>query len=102
MKVRIYQPSKSAMQSGRAKTGKWLLEYETVSRREPEPLIGWVSSEDTLNQVRLSFATAEEAAEFARGKGWDYVVQPPHERKVRPRNYTDNFRYVPPADDTVP
>lgn len=98
MKVRIYKPSKSVMQSGRSKVANWVLEYETTSRREPEPLIGWVSSEDTLNQVRLSFATAEEAVAFAEEKGWDYTVQSMQARKVTPRNYGDNFHYIPPAD----
>lgn len=95
MEVRIYQPSKNAMQSGRAKTEKWVLEYELETRRDPEPLMGWVSSGDTNSQVRLSFASAEEAVKFAQGKGWGYVVQPSHARRVVPRNYVDNFRYVP-------
>lgn len=86
------------MQSGRAKTGIWLLEYETISRRQPESLMGWTSSEDTLNQVALKFPTKEEAVAFAERKGWDYFLAPEHERKVTPRNYGDNFRYVPPKE----
>lgn len=84
------------MQSGRAKTGAWVLEYETESKRAPEPLMGWTSSEDTLNQVRLKFDTLEEAKSFAAKKGWEYIVFPEHERKIKPRNYGDNFRYMPP------
>lgn len=87
------------MQSGQAKTGAWMLEYETPSRRVPEPLMGWTSAEDTMNQVRLKFDTMEQAKEFAEQKGWDYVVFPDHQRKVRPRNYGDNFRYIPPEED---
>ena len=96
MKVRISQPSKTAMQSGRAGTGQWILEYETETRRQPEPLMGWTSCGDTLNQVRLDFKSAEDAVAYAQAKGWDYSVLPPHERRVVPKNYTDNFRYVPP------
>ncbi len=96
MKVRIYQPSKNAMQSGRAGTGKWILEYEPDTRRQPEPLMGWTSSGDTLNQVSLKFKTAEDAVTYAGTKGWEYTVLPPHERRIIPKNYTDNFRYVPP------
>ena len=99
MRVRIYKPSKNAMQSGLARTGQWLLEYETETPRVPEPLMGWTSSGDTLNQVRLSFPTMQEAAAYAQQKGWAYTIQPPHERKVRPRNYVDNFRYIPPPED---
>jgi len=92
MKVRIYQPSKTAMQSGRGKTQVWVLEYEIETPRRPEPLMGWISSGDTLNQVRLRFPTKEEAITFAERKGWSYDVAAPHERRVVPKNYADNFR----------
>lgn len=95
MKVVIYRPSKNAMQSGRAKTGGWAMEAETETPRTPEPLSGWISAGDTLNQIRMSFRNPEEAAAFARKNGWDYTIQPPHERRVVPRNYVDNFRYIP-------
>ena len=96
MKVRIYQPAKTAMQSGRAKTDIWVLEYETLGGRGPEALMGWTQSKDTLNQVKINFDTQEEAIRFAEDKGWSYRVKKPHERKVKPRNYGDNFKYIPP------
>lgn len=96
--VRIFRPSKSALQSGRAKAHGWVLEYELVSPRKPESLMGWTSAGDTLNQVRLSFDSAEQAALFAEKKGWAYTVLPSHERKISPRNYVDNFKYVPPEE----
>jgi len=92
MQVRIYQPSKSAMQSGRGKTHDWVLEYEIETPRRAEPLMGWIASGDTLNQVRLKFATKDEAVAFAERKGWDFMVQDAHQRRVRPRNYAENFR----------
>ena len=92
MKVRISQPSKAATQSGRAKTQFWLLEYEIETPRRPEPLMGWISSGDTLNQVKLRFDTKEDAIAFAERKGWEYTVQDAGVRRVRPRNYADNFR----------
>lgn len=95
MKVRIYKPSKTAMQSGRAKTENWVLEYETTSARTPESLMGWVASEDTLNQVRINFPSQKEAISFAKNKGWDYTVSAPQEKIVIPRNYGDNFKYEP-------
>lgn len=97
LNVRIYRPSKTAMQSGRAKTDRWVLEYETETPRTPEPLMGWVASGDTLNQVRLHFPSREDAEAYAREQGWAYSVAPAHERRLRPRNYVDNFRYLPPA-----
>ena len=83
------------MQSGRGKTGAWVIEYETVSPRHPESLMGWTASEDTLNQVQLRFETKEHAIDFAKRKGWDYAVSDAHERRITPRNYGDNFRYLP-------
>jgi len=92
MKVRIFQPSKTAMQSGRGMSNKWQVEYEIETPRRAEPLMGWIGSGDTLNQVRLSFETKEDAVAFAERKGWDYSIQEAQVRRVRPRNYADNFR----------
>ncbi len=102
MNVKIYRPSKSTMQSGLGKTAIWVLEYELATARRPENLMGWTSSGDTLNQVRLKFPTLEEAVAFAKGKGWDYTVLPAHDRKIKPRNYVDNFKYVPPEEESNP
>jgi len=98
MNVRIFKPSKNAMQSGRGKTHQWILEHEDLSARRPEHLMGWTSSNDTLNQVRLRFDSAQEAIAFAEEKGWPYTVLPDQGRKLRPRNYVDNFKYIPPED----
>ncbi|MCB1537462.1 MAG: ETC complex I subunit [Rhodospirillales bacterium] len=95
MKVRIYQPARSATQSGRARLGLWVLEYERETKRGPEPLMGWTASGDTLNQVTLEFPTREEAVAYAERKGWEYTAGQPHPRIVTPRNYVDNFKYRP-------
>jgi hypothetical protein len=94
MKARIYKPSKTATQSGLGNTEQWVLEYEAVSERQPEPLMGWTASEDTLNQVCLKFTSLEEAKAFAERKGLQCSIRLPQERRVKPRNYGDNFRYV--------
>lgn len=99
MKVRIYSPPKNAMQSGRANTAAWVLEYELQSARQPEPLMGWVAAEDTLNQTRLKFKTKEEAVAFAEKEGFDYTVIEPHARKVKPQSYIDNFKYRPAEEN---
>ena len=95
MHARIFRPSKTTMQSGRALLDKWILEYEVQTPRRPEPLMGWVASGDTLNQVRLQFDTEEDAIAVARRKGLTYEVEPERQRRVRPRNYADNFRQRP-------
>jgi len=92
MDVRIYQPARATTQSGLGKTHCWLLEAEPTTPRRPEPLMGWVSSGDTLNQIRMVFESRQEAVTFAERKGWDYAVCEPHQRRVKPKNYTDNFR----------
>lgn len=98
-KAKIYKPSKSAMQSGRGKTALWVLEYEREAKLGPESLMGWTASGDTLNQVRLKFETLEQATARADREGFDYIVIPPQERIIKPRNYGDNFRYRPPEDN---
>ncbi len=92
MQVRIFKPSKSAMQSGRANTNKWVLEYETISQRKPNNIMGWTESGDTLNQVKIKFNSKDSAVRFSEKRGWDYIISPPHERKIIPKNYSDNFK----------
>ncbi len=96
MRVKIYKPSRTAMQSGRAKISHWVIEYETESARRPEALMGWTASADTLNQVQMKFQTSDDAVAFAEKNGWDYTVYPDRQRRVKPRNFGDNFKYIPP------
>ncbi len=93
MQVRIFRPSKTAMQSGRAGTRRWVLEFEPEAARRVEPLMGWTSSADTKSQLRLGFETKDEAIAYARKKGLMYVVEEPAEREPVPKAYADNFRY---------
>lgn len=92
-KVRIYQPAKTAMQSGRAKTRHWLLEYEPIAAQRPDSLMGWSGHGDTRRQVKLRFETREEAIAFAERRGMEYEVEEPRVRKTRPKSYADNFRF---------
>jgi ETC complex I subunit conserved region len=91
--ARIYQPAKTAMQSGRARTRKWLLEYLPATARQPDPLMGWASAADTLNEVQLYFDTLDEARAFADRHGLDYTIIAPHRPADKPKSYADNFRY---------
>jgi len=85
------------MQSGCALTRGWVLEYEPATPREPDPLMGWASAADTLNEVHLRFASLEEAVEFAKKHEFDYTVIEPKNRTILPKSYADNFRYEPPS-----
>ncbi len=93
MRARIFQPARTAMQSGTARTRDWILEFPPAAAREVDPLMGWTSSEDTQSQVRLRFDSREAALDYARDHGIDAVVQEPKSRKVniRPRGYGENF-----------
>ncbi|MCA8926753.1 MAG: ETC complex I subunit [Alphaproteobacteria bacterium] len=93
MKARIYCPSRTAMQQGRAKTHRWLLEFEAARALHPDPLMGWAGGGDTNRQVRLQFETAQEAEAYAKKHGIEYEVEPEKTRVVRPKSYADNFRW---------
>ncbi|ABF52238.1 ETC complex I subunit [Sphingopyxis alaskensis] len=92
MKARIYQKPKNAMQSGRAGTGRWMLEFAPAEARKPDPLMGWAGSGDTQRQLRLSFASREEAVAYAEKYGIDAEVMPTPVRKLKIQAYADNFR----------
>lgn len=93
MRARIFQPARTAMSSGTAKTNDWVLEYAPASAREVDPLMGWTSSADTQAQVRLKFDTKEAALEYAQENGIDAQVHAPNKRKpnIRPGGYGENF-----------
>ena len=93
MTVRIYKPAKTAMQSGSARTEEWVLEHEAESNREIDPLMGWTSSRDTRSQVRLSFATKDEAIAYAERNGLAYTLSEPAQRRHIRKSYADNFKF---------
>lgn len=93
MQVRIFQPPKTAMQSGRARAGRWVVEFEPETARQVEPLMGWTSSADTKTQLRLWFDSKDEAIAYAQRKGCMYTLEQPRERKLSPKAYADNFAF---------
>jgi hypothetical protein len=96
MSARIYSPAKTAMQSGRAKTGNWVLEFDPTAPRRVEPLMGYTSSSDMLSQVRLSFQSKELAIAYANKHGIDYRVEEPKLPVRKKVSYSDNFRFDRP------
>ena len=81
------------MQSGRGKTKRWVLDYEPRAPRGQDPLMGWTTSRDTTQQVRLGFDTKEEAIAYCERKGIEFVVREPRERRIKPKSYAANFRW---------
>ncbi len=90
--ARIYQKPKNAMQSGRAGTDTWLLEFEPVDPQNADPLMGWAGSADTRRQLRLSFASAAEAQAYAAKKGLVARVEAAPKKVLKLQAYADNFR----------
>ena len=94
MLARIYRPSKTAMQSGRARTAEWVLEFEPSDARRPDPLMGWTVTSDTeSSQVRLEFSTKDEAVRYAEAHGlaFQLVDSAPAKRIIKA--YADNFAF---------
>lgn len=92
MRARIYRPARSAMSSGTAKTDEWVLEFPQEGR-DLDPLMGWISGAETQSQVKLTFASREEAVAYAAERGIDALVQEPKVRRpnIRPGGYGENF-----------
>lgn len=93
MSAKIYRPAKTAMQSGKAKTHLWVLEFDQSVPRKIDPMMGYTTSGDTRQQVKLNFETLEQAEAYAAREGIEYRVIQPKEAKRQVVSYTDNFRY---------
>jgi len=93
MPARIYKPSKTAMQSGLANTKAWVLDFEPEAPRQVEPLMGWTSSGDMRQQLRLRFDSKEEAITYCERRGIPYQVTEYVPLKRRIMSYADNFSF---------
>ena len=93
MLARIYRPAKTATQSGRAKTNNWLLEFEPVSARRSDDLMGWTQTTDMDGQVRLNFETSDAAVAYAQKHGIAFQISDPKPAKKILKAYADNFAF---------
>ncbi|AXV15334.1 NADH-ubiquinone oxidoreductase [Neorhizobium sp. SOG26] len=93
MPAKIFRPAKTAMQSGKAKTHLWVLEFDQEGPKRIDPILGYTSSADTKQQVRLTFETQEQAEAYAKREGIEYRVIPPKQANRQVVSYTDNFRF---------
>ena len=91
MLARIYRPAKTAMQSGKAKSHDWRLEFEPATARTQDPLTGWTSTTDMNGQVRLTFETKEEAVEYAERHGIAFRLHEPQDAPLILKASADNF-----------
>jgi len=95
--VRIYKPTRTAMQSGENNTKHWRIDFDILEGggKWENPLIGWASSSDYMQALRLKFKSKEDAIYFAENQGWDYYVQEHKEPEFRKKIYADNYKYSP-------
>ena len=93
MAAKIYRPAKTAMQSGKAKTHLWVLEFDQAQPRRLDPILGYTSSGDMKQQLRLTFETLEQAVAYAEREGIEYRVIQPKEANRQVVSYTDNFKF---------
>lgn len=93
MSARIYQPAKSAMQSGQGRSKEWVLEFVPEAPQTPDPLMGWAGSGDTRAQVRLEFDSKDEAIQYATRNGLAYTLSEPKPCAQIRKSYGDNFKF---------
>ena len=89
-KAKIYKPAKTAMQSGTRNTKSWIFEFESMDK-ETNPLTGWISSKDTISEVRMKFSTKELAVTYAKKNNIKYKVIKTKKRSFVKKSYADNF-----------
>ena len=89
-KAKIFKPTKTAMQSGLAKTDKWVIEY-IVDQTGINPLMGWESSTDTLSELNLEFSSKDKAIEYAKKNKIEFEIVGENKRKIVKKSYSDNF-----------
>jgi hypothetical protein len=89
-KAIIYIPNKNPMQSGMAKSNKWILEFITKDPTK-NPLMGWETSSDTNSELKLEFSSKELALNYAKKNKIDFELIEPNKRKVVKKSYADNF-----------
>lgn len=92
MPARIYQRPKNAMQSGKARTSDWVLDFVPAEAKRPDPLMGWAGSGDTQQQVQLSFPDKDAAVAYAEKYGIEATLIPTPPKRLKIQAYADNFR----------
>ena len=91
MTIKIYKPSKTAMQSGLGKTKKWIAEYISDQETMKDNLMGWNSSVDTESQIKVFFDTKKQAIQWVKNNKYQYFIEEPRIKKVKIKSYASNF-----------
>lgn len=92
-KAKIYKPCRSQMQSGKKNTKKWVLEFLPKKSKFIEPIMGWIGGQDMVaNEVKLTFATKEQAENYAKKNQLEYIIQSPEDSSMNIKSYVGNFK----------
>lgn len=91
IKARIYKCPQKTTQSGKVRSHRWILNYGQSSPRMHDPLTGWVGCKDTQAEVKLVFATQEQAIRYAKNHSIAYDLEEPGIQRYSVKNYEDNF-----------
>ena len=91
MTIKIYKPAKTAMQAGLGKAKKWLAEYISDADNVKDSLMGWNSSLDTQSQIKIFFETKKQAIAWAKNNNYQFYVEEPKIKKIKPKSYASNF-----------
>lgn len=101
MKALIFRPTRNAMQqSGQQDNNPWLLTFTRVTPLFIEPLMGWTGSQDMMDEVQLTFATRQEAIDYAQRNGLEFEIREPQMRIIKPKSYAANFAFNRVQEDT--
>lgn len=92
-KAIISKPTRNPMQSGKAKTKRWQMQYERDLPQRPDALMGWTTMPDTTQQVHLYFDTVEEAVAYCTAHGLDFEIREPQKPAIGPKAYAENFAH---------
>lgn len=92
MQARIYQRPKNAMQSGKALTDQWILDFVPAEATKPDALMGWAGSGDTRRQLKLRFPSQKAAVAYAEKHGIDAEIHKTPPKRLTLQAYADNFR----------
>ncbi len=91
MRAVIYNPTKSAMQSGYGHSS-WILEFSpSPNSMSLDSTMGWTSSSDMMKEVVMRFSSKDLAIKYAMDNNIEYEVIEPIVRKIIKKSYSDNF-----------
>ncbi|CAD6186131.1 unnamed protein product [Caenorhabditis auriculariae] len=92
--ARIFKPAKEATQTPWGNTLAWRIELDNRQRWE-NPLMGWSSTGDPLSNISMNmkFASKEDAVAFCEKNRWDYDIEEPNARQIKPKNYGQNYSW---------